>query len=342
MHRRAFLLSAPVFAGVLTVGCKETTPMLGQLEPVFDNKDLTTQFQALADRAAPGLLGIAVRDAQTGQTVAFNGENRFPLQSVFKAPLGAAVLAEVDKGRIRLDEVVTIRDIDLSPPFSPVAEAWPGRTDYTIAELLELASGASDNTAADVLMKRIGGPGALTAWLNQKNIRDFQIDRYERQLQPEISGMASFRAGWRGQAYKPVLLAVPEATRRKAMADYLADQRDTATPVAAVRFLAALQAGELVSKASTERLLGIMTATTTGQGRLKAALPEGASLAHKTGSARTDLGMTPASNDIGIYKLKDGRQFAVVVFLSGSTASDEARDAVIADVGRIVLKAAEG
>lgn len=341
MHRRAFLLSAPVLLGALTAGCAEDEPMLGQLEPVFDIADLTRSFQALADRAAPGVLGVAVRDAQTGQTVAFSGERRFPLQSVFKAPLGAAVLAEVDKGRIQLDEVVTIRDIDLSPPFSPIAEAWPGRTDYTIAQLLERASGASDNTAADVLLKRIGGPGALTAWLNLKNIHDFRIDRYERQLQPEIAGMASFRAGWRGQAYKPVLMAVPEATRRKAMADYLADPRDTATPVAAVRFLAALRAGELISKASTDRLLAIMTATTTGQGRLKAALPPGASLAHKTGGARTDLGMTPASNDIGIYQLRDGRRFAVAVFLSGSTAPDEARDAIIADVGRIVLKAAK-
>ncbi|WP_419317668.1 class A beta-lactamase [Caulobacter sp. ErkDOM-E] len=340
MHRRAFLFSAPVCLGALSAGCTQE-PMLGQLEPVLDVEPLTHSLQALADRAAPGVLGVAVRDAQTGQTVTFNGERRFPLQSVFKAPLGAAVLSEVDKGRIRLDEVVTIRDIDLSPPFSPIAEAWPGRTDYTIAQLLEAASGTSDNTAADVLLNRIGGPGALTAWLNQNNIHDFRIDRYERQLQPEISGMASFRADWRGPAYGPVMMAVPDAMRRRAMADYLADPRDTATPGAAVRFLAALQAGQLISRASTDRLLAIMTATTTGQGRLKAALPEGASLAHKTGSARTDLGMTPASNDIGLYRLKDGRQFAVAVFLSGSTAPDAERDAVIADVGRTVLKAAK-
>lgn len=336
MHRRAFLLSA----AAVTSGCTEKAPMLGQLEPVFDAKALTQSLQALADRAAPGVLGVAVCDIQTGQTVTFNGDRRFPLQSVFKAPLGAAVLSGVDRGEIRLEEVITIRDIDLSPPFSPIAEAWPGRTDYSLGELLEAASGASDNTAADVLLNRIGGPGALTAWLTQKAIPDFRIDRYERQLQPDIAGMASFRPAWRGQAFKPVMLAVPEATRRRAMAAYLTDPRDTATPLAAVRFLAALQAGHLISRPSTERLLAIMTATKTGPGRLKAALPQGASLAHKTGGARTDLGMTPASNDIGLYHLKDGRQFAVAVFLSGSTAPEDARDAVIAEVGRTVLKAA--
>lgn len=340
MHRRAFLFSAPVFLGALTVGCTEE-PMLGQLEPVFDGEDLMKDFQTLADKAAPGVLGVAVRDAQTGQTVVFNGDRPFPLQSVFKAPLGAAVLSEVDKGRIRLDQVVTIRDIDLSPPLSPIADAWPQRTDYTVAELLEQASGVSDNTAADVLLKMIGGPGSLTAWLTQKNIPDFRIDRYERQLQPELAGTASFRAEWKGQAYRPIMQAAPEAVRRKAAAEYMQGPRDTATPIAAVRFLAALRAGELLSKASTDRLLAIMTATETGPGRLKAALPEGATLAHKTGTSRTDLGLNTATNDIGVYTLKDGRQFSVAAFLSGSTASDADRDAVIAEVGRIVLKAAK-
>jgi beta-lactamase class A len=337
MFRRTFLLSA----AALIAGCREK-PMLGQLEPVFDRDDLTRQFQALADKAKPGLLGVAVRDAQTGQTVAFNGDNRFPLQSVFKAALGAAVLAEIDAGKLRLDETITIRDIDLSPPFSPVADAWPGRTDYTVAELLERAGGASDNTAADVLMKTIGGPGALTAWLVLKNVKDFQVDRYERQLQPDIAGMASFRADWKGEAaYRAVLMAVPEAQRRAATAAYLADTRDTATPIAAITFLEALRAGQLLSRASTERLLAIMTATTTGKDRLKAAMPAGATLAHKTGWARTDLGMNPATNDIGLYRLKDGRQYAVAAFLTGSTASDAERDAIIANVGRIVLKAAK-
>lgn len=337
MLRRAFLLSATA----CMAACSQE-PMLGQLEPVFDVEAMTAKFQALADSAAPGILGVGVRDAQTGQTFAFNGERRFPLQSVFKAPLGAAVLSEVDAGRIRLEEVVTVRDIDLSPPLSPIADAWPQRTDYTMGDLLERAVGASDNTAADILMKRIGGPGALAGWLLQKKIDDFRVDRYERQLQPEIMDMASFRADWKGEAaYRPVMMAVPEARRRAATAAYLADPRDTATPVAALMFLEALRAGTLLSKGSTQRLLAIMTATATGQNRLRAALPPGASLAHKTGGSRTDLGLTAVSNDIGLYTLKDGRQFIVVAFLAASTASADARDAVIAQVARFVLEAAK-
>jgi beta-lactamase class A len=282
MLRRAFLISA----AALVAGCHDQ-PMLGQMEPLFDAEDLTKRFQALADKAKPGLLGVAVRDAQTGQTVAFNGDNRFPLQSVFKAALGAAVLAEVDTGKLRLDETISIRDIDLSPPFSPVADAWPARTDYTVAELLERAVGASDNTAADVLMKKIGGPGALTAWLVLKNVKDFQIDRYERQLQPDIGGLASFRADWKGEAaYRAALMAVPEAKRRAAAAAYLADPRDTATPIAAITFLEALRSGQLISKAS-RRLLGDHDRQPRrARNGSSAAMSSSTTLAHVTGTAR--------------------------------------------------------
>jgi beta-lactamase class A len=337
MYFRAAVLALTV----LLVRCGEP-PMLGQKDPLLDRETLTAQFQRVADRAAPGTLGVAMEDLSTGQIISFNGERRFPLQSVFKAPLGAAVLAEVDAKRLRLDEVVTIEDVDLSPPYSPIADAWPGRKDYTVGDLLNRAVGDSDNTAADVLMKKIGGPGAVTAWLQGRKVNNLDVDRYERQLQPEILGLASFRAGWRGKAaYRAALEAVPAETRRRAALAYLADQKDTATPLAAVRFLEALNQGELLSPASTHRLMTIMTASRTGQGRLLAALPDGATLAHKTGTARADLGFIPATNDIGIYTLKDGRRFAVAVFLSGPGLDGAERDRVIADVGRIVIKAAK-
>jgi len=326
---------------LLLAGCGEP-PMLGQSEPLFDREKLTIQFQEVADRAKPGTLGVAIQDLTTGQIISFNGETRFPLQSAFTAPLGAAVLAEVDAGRLKLDEVLTVRDIDLSPPPSAIADAWPGRADYTVGELLERAVGDGDNTAADLLMKRIGGPGAVTAWLQGRKVNALDIDRYERQLQPEMFGMASFRAGWKGEAaYRAALETIPAAQRRRAILAYLADPKDTATPLAALRFLEALNQGELLSPAGARRLLGIMGASRGGPGRLGAALPDGATLAHVSGTARTDLGFTPVVNDVGIYTLKDGRRFAVAVFLSGTSLKPDERDRVFADVGRILIQAAK-
>ena len=77
------------------------------------------------------------------------------------------------------------------------------------------------------------------------------------------------------------------------------------------------------------------------QAALKAGLPPGATLAHKPGSSGENFGVTAATNDIGIVTLKDGRKYAVVVFLSGSTADQAAQDAIVADAMRIIARATE-
>ena len=336
VRRAAALLLTLVLAG-----CGEP-PMLGQTDPLFDRQKMTANFQPIADRVAPGHLGVAVEDLGTGQIISFNGEKRFPLQGVFVAPLGAAVMAEVEAKRLRLDDLLLIEDVDLSPPPSAIADAWSAPTTYTVQDLLERAVADGDNTAADILMKRIGGPGAVTAWLQGRKVNTLDIDRYQRQLQPDSLGLASFRAGWKGEAaYRAALDKVPPAERRSAIQAYLADPRDTATPLGVLRFLEAVNQAELLGPDS-RRLLGrAIGQTKGGDGRLRAALPDGARLTHVPATARTDLGFTPVVNDIGVYTLKDGRKFAVVAFVSGSTLSIADQEKAIADVGRVVIKAAK-
>ncbi len=262
------------------------------------------------------------------------------MQSVFKAPLGAAMLDQADGGLLSLGETITIRDVDLSPTYSPVADAWPQVSSYTIEELLKRAVNDSDNTAADLLLKRIGGPGALTAWLKAKGVQGMRIDRYERELGPESVGLASFRAAWKGDAaYRAAMASVPEARQREAADAYLIDPRDTATPAAMMDFLDALVAGSLVSRAASARLLALMSLPNRITNRLVAAAPSGAKLAHKPGTSWTVAGRSLATNDAGIYTLADGRQLTVVAFLSGATLEGDAREKIIADVGRAAIAA---
>jgi beta-lactamase class A len=135
------------------------------------------------------------------------------------------------------------------------------------------------------------------------------------------------------------LNAVPEVTRRRATAAYIDDTRDSSTPPASVNFLARLAAGKLVGAASTAHLLDIMTKTTTGARRIQAGLPPGASLAHKTGSARPDFGQNPAVNDIGIVTLADGRQFALAVYVAATRMPYQEAEDAIAEVTRAVVSA---
>ncbi|WP_333588059.1 class A beta-lactamase [Phenylobacterium sp.] len=331
-----------VLALALTVSaCEPGMPQTAAETPAMDAQILDAAAERIAATAAPARFGAGFLNLESGELWAVAGSDRFPMQSVFKAPLAAVVLAEVDAGRIALDQVVTLSDEDLSPPFSLVGEAYPERRDYTVEDLIVLATGRSDNTAADVLMRLVGGPGAVTAWLRSHGLKEMRVDRYERQLQPELAGMGSFRPAWKtSAAYREALMGVPPLQRQAATAAYLRDPRDTTTPRDALLFLSKLAAGELLSPASTERLLTIMTETPTGANRLAAGLPDGARLAHKTGTARTDLGLTPAMGDMGIITLADGRRYAVAVFFAGVTLPEAQAEALFADFARAATAAA--
>src|SRR3546814_2169292 len=95
-----------------------------------------------------------------------NAEKPMPMQSVFKLPLAIAVMDAADKGKLSLDDTVSLAREQLSVAHSPIAEAFPERTDYTIEALIRAAVAQSDNTAADLLLKRIGGPDRKSQRLN--------------------------------------------------------------------------------------------------------------------------------------------------------------------------------
>ncbi len=336
MGRRQVLAGG---AAALVSACGPGEPLTASVTPRLDMDGLNAAMAEIAGRARPARLGVGLTNLDSGEVFSFAGDQPFPMQSVFKMLLGAAALAEVDAGRLSLDERFVLEEEQLSPPFSPIAAAWPARRDYTARELLAAAVSGSDNTAADVLMKRIGGPGAVTAWLDAKRVTEMRVDRYERELQTEAHGLPSFRPAWRTEPVFAAALAMqPQGARLAAMRAYLADPRDTATPRGMLQFLGMLNAGALLSAASTRLLLQLMTDTPTGARRIKAGLPEGAVLAHKTGTSRTDLGLNLAINDVGIFTLSDKRSYALAVFLAGSTLDDVARDALVADVARAAVK----
>lgn len=319
--------------------CGPGEPLTASVTPRLDMDGLNAAMAKIAGRARPGRLGVGLTNLESGEVFTFAGEQRFPMQSVFKMLVGAVALAEVDAQRLHLDERFLLEDEQLSPPFSPISAAWPGRRDYTARELLAAAVSFSDNTAADVLMKRIGGPGAVTAWLDARRVLEVRVDRYERELQPEAHGLPSFRPAWRTEAVFAAALATrPQDARMGAMRAYLADPRDTATPRGMLQFLSMLNENALLTPASTRMLLQLMTDTPTGPGRIKAGLPEGSLLAHKTGTGRTELGLNVGVNDVGIFILPDKRAYALAVFLAGSTLDGAGRDALVADVARAAVK----
>jgi beta-lactamase class A len=315
--------------------CSQPTTLTASHTPQLKMDRLAKAVEELAARARPAVLGVGLMNLESGEQWELHGERRFPMQSVFKMLLGAAALAEVDAGQLALDEPFVLEEQQLSPQHSPIALAWPVRRDYTARDLLVAAVGDSDNTAADVLMKRIGGPGAVTAWLTGKRLSELHVDRYERELQPAVYGMPSFRPAWRtNEAFAAARAAVPPQRRLQAMRAYMVDPRDTATPRGMLEFLQMLDNNELLSPASTRILLEILNHSPRGGERLKAGLPTGTAFAHKIGTSGTDQGLSTAYNDVGVFTLPDKRSYAAVAFLSGSTLETDARARLLADLGR--------
>lgn len=297
---------------------------------------LTPALQQLARRAEPGTLGVAVMDLRSDQVWGVNMDRPLPMQSVFKLPLAIFVLHKAEQGALSLDETVTLSEDQLSVAHSPIAERFDERQDYTIEELVRAAVAESDNSAADVLLRRVGGPQALTQFFQQRGLENFRVDRYEFELQPQAVGLPAFAGQWIGlDAFFEAQELVPLESQKAAMTLYLGDPRDRISAGAAVALLDMLAEGRLLSPDMTDKMMEILRSTRTGANRLKAGVPEGAIVYHKTGTGPSVDNVNSATNDIGIVELPGGRRLAVAVLLAGSELPSEQREAMIAEVARL-------
>ena len=263
---------------------------------------LREQFERIS-AGARGRAGAAAVLLETGESAAFHPDGRFPMQSVYKMPIGMAVLRDVDRGRLALEQKVIVASGDLVPValHSPIRDKYPrGGVELSVRELLRYMVADSDGTACDALLRLAGGPERVTAYL-------------------------------RGLGVNGIVVATSE--KEMAASDDV-QYRNWATPKAMVELLAAFQKGRGLSPASRALLMQFMTETGTGPRRLKGLLPAGTVVAHKTGTSGTAKGLTRATNDAGLITLPDGRHLAVAVFVADSKANTDARERVIAEIAR--------
>lgn len=297
---------------------------------------LQTRLDALVRQARPGLLGIAVLDPQSGAEWRVNADRAYPMMSVFKAPLAAAVLARVDRGDISLEQTITLTRAEVSAGSAVPSISAHFRGDsmtFTVRQLLTAAVSESDNTAADALVKLLGRPASVTAFLRAHGIEGMHVDLDEAGIARIFDQL--------GPGVRPPAgeTAAAEAQRlQRGYQAFLADPRNRSTPEAAATFLRKLWRNELLSPASTRYLLGLMEAQTVPN-RLRAGLPADMKLADKCGTSSTVDGRTAAYNDIGILTAPDGRRMIVAAFLTDSPATQTERDALFVDLGREVAAA---
>ena len=222
---------------------------------------------------SPGNVGMAALDLKTGELVSIYGDEPFPMASTVKVAIAANYLAQVEHGRRSLDDRIAGR---------------------SAASLLDAMIIHSDNHATDLLLRDLGGPSRLQAWLDQNNISGLRIDRSIARL------LADRRNLW--------------------------DVRDSSTPKAMVGLLQRIDSGKLLQPQSRSYLLGLMGRCATGRNRMRALLPAGTRVEHKTGT------LSGYTSDVGFITLPDGRRLAVAFF----ARSGANRPRTIAEAARAV------
>lgn len=250
-------------------------------------------------------VGIAVVDTQRKKQFFYNEKKLFPMQSVCKLPVSIAILRLADAGKLSVKDKITVRKADVLTIHSPIKKAIKGKqSDFTIRNLITRSICDSDNTTCDILISRAGGAAAVTRLLEEADVKGVRIDRPEGKLQPDSLKIETF----------------------------LSDPRDTTSPEAMVDLLQKLYSGKLLSKKSTALILQDMFNCQTGQSRIKAGLPAGWTLAHKTGTGRDVSGQNAGTNDVGVAVGPAGETIYFAIFVKGSKAKIEAREALMAKV----------
>ena len=251
---------------------------------------------ATLERRYGGRLGVAILDARSGRRINHRGEERFPMCSTFKWLAAALVLSRVDRGVERLDRRVVFGK-DALVTHSPVTEQHVGKPGMTLAALCHAAITLSDNTAANLLLASFGGPAGLTAFARSLGDTRTRLDRIETALNEAIPG----------------------------------DPRDTTTPAMMLADMRVLLLGDALSAASRKQLIDWLVANKTGDERLRAGFPPDWRVGDKTGTSNNGI-----TNDVAIAWPPGRSPLLVAAYYDSRDASTEQRNAVLADVGRIV------
>ncbi|MGE8342448.1 MAG: class A beta-lactamase, subclass A2 [Flavobacterium sp.] len=249
-------------------------------------------------------VGVSIKNIEDKDTLSINGNLKMPMMSVFKFHIALAVLHKVDEGKFNLTQEIFVKKKDLKEDtWSPMKEDYPeGNVSLTLDKILRYTVSHSDNNGCDILINLVGGTKYIQKFINEQGIKDFAIKVNEDQM----------------KTWKNLYI-------------------NTTTPLATTELLEKFFKGEVLKEETTNYLYQIMVETSRGITWMKAGLPEGTELAHRTGiSGTNDANLRVAMNDIGIVKLPNGKHLIVSVYLKDITEKKEDTEKIIADITKAV------
>lgn len=280
--------------------------------PIFSRTPLppvVADRLASLERQSGGRLGVAMLDTRTGRLAGHRMTERFGMCSTFKLPLAGIILAEIDAGRMKADQWVPYTQADMVP-VHPVTGPNLPKGGMKLIDLAEGAQKTSDNVAANLMLRLLGGPAGFTAKLRALGDATTRLDRFE----PAMN------------------LVMPS------------EEHDTTTPAAMAQLVARLTTGRHLKPASRTLLIDWMADTKTGLKRIRAGLPATWRSGDKTGTAADDRpnGMVNKYNDVTIAFPPGRAPIVIAAYLDAAAHFDTIRpedEAILAEVGRIAAGA---
>lgn len=286
MKKMLFLISVSVIS--IQIHAQSIERLRKEIQQIIASKNAT--------------VGISIKNIEDKDTLSINGNSMMPMMSVFKFHIALAVLDQVDKGKLKLNQKFFIKKEDLLPgTWSPIQEEFPnGNIDLTLDQLLKYTVSHSDNNGCDILLRILGGTEPVQKFINQQGIKDFIIQVNEQQM-----------SNWDNL--------------------YL----NVTTPIATTALLEKFYNGKVLKENTSQYLYQIMTETSRGLTWMKAGLPDHTELAHRTGISSTNENkLRAAMNDVGIFKLPNGKHIILSVYLKNITEERTDTEKLIADIAR--------
>ena len=273
-----------------TIAYGQQTAVLNEINKIVKDKKVS--------------VGVALYDFDTNITLSIKGNEKFPMQSVFKLPIGIVALDQVDKKNLSLTKHINIPKNKLHlNTWSPIQEKYPNGTSLTLFELLDYTIAKSDNNGCDLLIEMLNGVEFINKYFNDIGVRGINIEVDEFEM----------NKNWDSK------------------------HRNWITPIGAINLLKKIHKKEILSLDMHNKLWEIMTNSKTGSFRNK--IPESVIVGNKTGASGYKDGISIATNDIGIMILPDGKAIAFAVFITDSREIAEVNYEIISDIAKVIFLA---
>jgi beta-lactamase class A len=303
------------------------------------------------DQASPGSVGVYVKRLDDGKEMSYAGDRPWYLASTAKLPIAIAVLQQVERGKLSLNQRFTLEETDKVDGSGELVWQASGKR-YDVEALLDAMMMRSDNTAANMLIRAIGedtlnaGARDYMGRRDVTRLTNFTQIRYDvyAELHPdarelsnrklvEIAGAdmgpARVQAFSRSAGLKAADLQAD--TMRDAYARYYQRGLNTATMEGVGAMLEKLVQGKLLPAAQRDMLYAYMKLNDPGEYRLAGGLPRKTSFIHKTGT------QFERACHVGVINPETAAAIVVAACVEGVDENQPA-EKLLREVGRAVAQ----